>query len=83
MDFDTYERLIQNHPFKFSPEEVNYRKGEGDPRCKNCAHFFTRKLDGFTVCEIMRVSEDTDESVDPRYVCDFQNDGDEYPYQEG
>jgi len=82
IDFGTYERLLLNHPFKFGPDEVGYRKSDSDYTCANCAHFYTRKLDGFTVCEIMRPSEEEIESVDPRWVCDFQNDGDEYPFQE-
>ena len=82
MDFDTYKRLLENRPFKFSAEEVNYRKGESPYQCQNCAHFFTRKLDGFTVCEIFRPSGETEEAIDPAYTCDFQNDGDEYPYQD-
>ena len=83
VEFESYERLLKNRPFKFSGDEVNFRAGENDARCDQCIHFFKRKLDGFTVCEIFRPEEESEEAVAPNYVCDFfTTDGEEYPFQE-
>jgi hypothetical protein len=79
---EMYDRLIENRPFKFAPEEVGYQKADDGNRCDTCIHFFLRKTDGFAVCEIMR-DPDGDESVIPNYRCMFQSsDGEEYPYIE-
>ena len=66
---ESYERLLRDRPYKFDEEEVNYRDGEGEDVCATCIHFFTRKVDGYSTCEIFRPSDDS--PVDPDYVCDF------------
>jgi hypothetical protein len=79
ISFDSYRRLIENRPFKFDEEEVNYRKSTGEEKCGGCAHYFTRALDKFGVCEIFRPTEG-EESVLANYVCDFHNvNGEDYP----
>lgn len=72
---ESYLRLMENRPYKFDEDEVDYREGEGDELCKTCIHFFTREADEFHTCEIFRPKDD--ESVDPEYVCDFWSDGEE------
>jgi len=82
IDMELYQRLIENRPFKFGAEDVNYQDGEGEHRCATCIHFFTRKVDGFHTCEIFRPSEDGEESVIENYRCDFwSDDGEDFPYQ--
>jgi hypothetical protein len=78
---ESYLRLIENRPYKFSEEEVNYREAEGEVKCSNCVHFYTRKLDSFHTCEILRPAEDA--SIDPERVCDFHTvDGEKFPLLE-
>ena len=80
---ESYERLLEARPYKFSSEEVGYREGDGEHQCKTCAHFFTRKIDGFHVCEVYRPSEEENESIIPNYVCSFWNDDTEnYPLRD-
>lgn len=66
---NSYLRLMDNRPYKFDQEEVNYRDGEGEEVCGTCVHFFERVIDGFHTCEIFRPSDDS--AVNPKYVCDF------------
>ena len=80
--FETYKRLLEDRPFKLAPDEVNYRAGE-EHHCSDCIHFFSRKVDGFHTCEVMRPDDDAVESIIANYVCDlYTSDGEEYPYQE-
>ena len=75
---DSYLRLIDNKPYKFDEEEVNYRDGEGDDVCRTCVHFFERMIDKFHTCEIFRPRDEG--PVDPDYVCDFHTkDNETYP----
>jgi len=78
---DLYFRIVENRPFKFSAEEVNYRDGEGEEICRTCQHFFERVIDKFHTCEIFRPKDDA--SVEAEYVCDFHTvDGEEFPLLE-
>lgn len=80
---ETYERLIDNRPFKLAPEEADYGPAKGEDQCQYCIHFFVRKVDGFTVCEIVRPDEDNVEAIIPNYKCMFfTHDGEEYPFLE-
>lgn len=74
---EAYQRLIENRPYKFDEEEVNYRLGIGTQgnSCSNCAHFYTREVDKFHTCEIFR--PDDDSSIKENYICDFWDDGKE------
>jgi hypothetical protein len=78
---DAYLRLIENRPYKFDAEEVNYREAEGDESCGDCQHFYTRKVDGYNVCEVFRdVTKKGENPIDPEKVCDFfTEDGEEFP----
>jgi hypothetical protein len=66
---ESYLRLIENRPYKFDADEVNYRDGDGEEFCVGCAHFYARVIDKFHTCEIFRPEDDS--AVDPTYVCDF------------
>lgn len=72
-----YEAMIADRPEKFSAEDVSYRDAEGKEHCSNCIHFYQRRLDHFGVCEIMRSEETDADGVDPDYVCDYWNQGDD------
>ncbi len=83
--FSTYDRIMSTRPFKLDGEEVNYRKAEGEEACEKCAHFFSRVVDGWKTCELVRdVKTDDDETpIKPDYVCDFFNvDGKTFPLYE-
>ena len=85
ISFDLYDRLIADRPFKFAPDDVGYVKAEGDYRCQGCVHFYTREVDDWHTCEILRdVKTDDDEhSIQPDWRCDFWTDGEKYPYLDG
>jgi hypothetical protein len=76
--FYTYLRVFDSRPFKLDNDEVDYRETEGEQRCKNCFHFYERKVDGYAVCEIFRdVKTDDEKPVDPEKTCHFHtHDGD-------
>jgi hypothetical protein len=75
---ESYKRLLENRPYKFDSKEVDYREHTGKEKCEGCSHFYTRQLDGFTVCEIYRTADDSPVDVDG--VCDFFTvDGKEFP----
>jgi hypothetical protein len=77
---DTYDRLLENRPFKLNAEESEYGPAEGEQRCDRCVHFFTRKVDSFTVCEVVRPDEEGIEAIQPGYKCMFwTDDGENYP----
>jgi hypothetical protein len=83
---ELYLRVIASRPFKLDATETDYRDSEGKEKCQSCSHFFTRKIDGWAVCELLRdVKEnkkgETDEDpINPEYVCDFWNeDGETFP----
>ena len=78
-----YRRLMDNRPLKFNEDEVNFRKSDGDERCEGCVHYFTRGVDGYSVCEIYR-SDTEERSIPPDYVCDFHTtDGEKFPLLDG
>lgn len=82
---DAYERCIENRPFKFAPNEVNYHEyDDKDQRCETCVHFFNRVKDDWKTCEILRIVKKKDEEpIDPEYVCSFwTEDGQEFPLLE-
>ena len=77
-DKEIYLRILEDRPFKLSAEEVEYSPSKGKERCSACVHFYVRKVDEHTVCEIFR--PENDENVAPNYKCRFWNDDNEnYP----
>lgn len=76
---NAYRRIIENRPYKFNEDEVNYGEATNEDVCKTCVHFFERVVDEFHTCEIFRPTDDS--SVEPNYVCDFHTaDGEEFPF---
>ena len=70
--------MMADRPEKFHPDEVYYDKAEGPEKCSGCIHLFTRKLDGYRVCEIVR--PEPEESIRLDYKCQFQTeDGEDFP----
>lgn len=75
---DDYKGMIEDRPEKFDKHEVVYREAEGKECCGKCLHFFERRIDGYGVCEILRLPDNT--PIEPDYVCDFfTKDGDSFP----
>lgn len=74
-----YDELLSAQVEKFTPEDVNYRDSENDrEQCRKCIHYLVRRVDGFSLCEIVR-PEDND-PIDPDYVCQFfTKDGEKFP----
>lgn len=83
ISFELYDRLLQDRPFKFAAEDVNYTDSTDEYHCKGCVHFYTRKIDGWSVCEILRdvQSDDDEKPIDPEWRCDFwTSNGTAFPY---
>ena len=83
-----YRRVMDNRPFKMSRGEAGYRQAAEDEigagcHCRDCIHFFTRRVDGLNTCEIYRDEQD-EQSIEPNYVCRyFTADGEEFPLLQG
>jgi hypothetical protein len=76
------DELMSDRPFKFSPEEVDYRKSPSGSAmiCAACFHLYRRAIDNHTVCELIRSDEIDRDGIDPSYRCDFYTcDGDVTP----
>jgi len=81
VSLDLYQRILESRPLKLSAEEVDYRPGDKEHQCAGCVHFFTRKVDGYAVCELFR--PDDEDAVIPNYVCAFwTDDNEEHPLLE-
>jgi hypothetical protein len=79
-DLEGYTKLLADRPAKFDDSEVDYRESQGKEKCGRCIHLFSRKLDGFNVCEVFRNDEIDNDGIDPEYVCDFfTRDGEVFP----
>ena len=73
-----YEEMMADRPEKFSPEDVDYRKGTGGEICGRCLHFYERKIDRYGVCEILRLEDDA--PIEETKVCDYYtHDGKNFP----
>jgi len=74
-----YERIMSDRPEKLNEEEAGYT----DPssvryKCSGCLHFLERKIDGFGVCELVRLLDDA--PIEPKAVCDYwTDDGEVFP----
>lgn len=76
-----YDKMILDRPAKFTAEEADYSKAEGPERCSNCIHLFTREIDGYRVCEIVRPEPEA--SIKLTWKCKFQTaDGEQFPLLE-
>jgi hypothetical protein len=77
-----YREMLDDRPKKLSPEEVNYREAENLRRCGKCLHFFERKIDGYGVCELVRLKDE--EPIEANYTCDLMTvDGEKFPLYPG
>ena len=74
-----YLRVMESRPLKFNQEAVNYGPArDGEPTCDGCMHFYTRQLDKWHVCEILRPIPEV--SIEPKWTCDFQTaNGEDFP----
>jgi hypothetical protein len=84
-DLAEYLEIIQDRPEKFDAEDVEYGPApEGSAmRCASCQHLFTRRIDGFNVCEIFRDDESDSKGVFPDWRCRFWTvDGQVFPLLE-
>ncbi len=80
-----YQELLKDRPFKWTDKDVAYRDADSfDMRCERCFHFYERRKDRFSVCEIMRSGKTDQVGVNPDYVCDFFSpDGNKFPLIKG
>jgi hypothetical protein len=77
-----YLNLINNRPPKARPEEVDYRKGQGDEVCSGCVHFYVRQVDHFATCELIRDLQIDRVGIQPQFTCDWMSpDGESFPFQ--
>jgi hypothetical protein len=75
---EVYQQIIEDRPHKLSGEDVGYRKGEDKFICGRCLHFFERGVDGFGVCELVRLKDD--EPIKDDKVCDYwTKNGEDFP----
>lgn len=81
-NLDDYNKLVENRPYKWSAEDVNYREAEGRHRCARCLHFYERRIDHFGVCELFRSDDTDEEGVQPNFTCDwYTTNGKSFPLQ--
>ncbi len=67
-----YHRLLSDRPDKFSGTEASYQspsQNKTDYHCKDCLHFFTGKVAGYSVCEVVRLQPER--SIEPEAKCKF------------
>jgi hypothetical protein len=77
-----YASLMDDRPKKMTPKEVGYREANDLRRCGKCLHFYERKIDGYGVCELMRLEDE--EPVEASHTCDlFTVDGEKFPLYPG
>ena len=84
-DLSDYLKVLEDRPWKMNAEDVEYGPApEGSyMRCANCIHYFGRRIDGFTTCEIFRDLETDTNGVRPDFRCKFYTiDGDVHPLLE-
>jgi hypothetical protein len=72
-DLTLYIGTVGDRPEKLDAEQVEYGPApEGSVmRCASCQHLFTRRIDGFNVCEIFRDDESDRIGVRPDWRCKF------------
>lgn len=82
-DMDNYRDLLSIRPAKFDQHASNYHKANAEEqRCDECIHFFSRELDSYKVCEIVRPVPE--EEILPEWTCAFSTvDGKTFPNYKG
>jgi len=82
-ELNDYIKILEDRPKKMNAEEVEYEPAvEGSFfRCASCLHYFGRRIDGFTTCEIFRDEQTDREGVRPDFRCKFwTSDGTVHPF---
>lgn len=67
-----YKRLLADRPEKLSGAEADYTpasKNDSGYHCDQCRHFFTGKVSGHNVCEVVRLQPER--SIEPKAKCKF------------
>lgn len=67
-----YRRLLADRPEKLSGKEADYAsaaQNKSDYHCDDCLHFFTGKVAGRKVCEVVRLQPE--KSIEPNARCKF------------
>jgi len=67
-----YKHLLADRPVKLSGKEASYTpaaQNKTDYFCSDCLHFFTGKVAGYSVCEIVRLQPE--KSIEPSAKCKF------------
>jgi hypothetical protein len=78
LSLEDYREMMEDRPAKADEDQVNYREADTKERCGKCLHFFERKIDGYGVCEILRLPDNT--PIEEDHVCDFfTRDGESFP----
>lgn len=77
---DEYRALVEDHPVKFSAEQVGFKKGDDQTDsvnvCGSCFHYYRGMY--HNVCEIFRPTDG--ELIAPLDQCKFwSNDGENFP----
>lgn len=77
-----YRELLDDRPEKLDPKDVDYREADDLRRCGKCLHFFERKIDGYGVCEVVRLANE--EPIEEDHVCDLMTrNGEHFPLYPG
>jgi len=69
---DKYRKLLADRPEKFTGKEADYTpaaRNKSDYFCKDCKHFFTGKVAGYNVCEVVRLHPEM--SIEPKARCRY------------
>lgn len=78
---EEYLELLDDRPFKFTPEQVNFREAlDYEPPCCSCVHWHYAPMRNTAVCEVMRPPQ---EHVPSHWTCVFHTtDMEHYPLLE-
>jgi hypothetical protein len=76
-----YKRLLADRPEKLTGPEASYTpaaQNKSDYFCDECLHFFTSKVAGRKVCEVVRLQPER--SIEPKAKCKFwTHTGERFP----
>lgn len=69
---EKYDKLLADRPEKFSGREASYTPASENKttyHCSDCRHFFTGKVAGYNVCEVVRLQPER--SIEPKAKCRY------------
>lgn len=84
VDKSTYDMLMEDHPMKLDEKQSGYARGGGSEKgsCGGCWHHYTGKTASRKVCEVVRLSDDS--NIEEGDVCKFFTpDGETLPHLKG